>query len=141
MSIIKKIFGQILPNFTNMELNELWDVKVRIIDKKTKEPIGGEGYTIEFYDKDELDVDFLGKGSLNAEGIADVRFDPAAMNSGFEDTEEPETDPDIFFIIKKDGEEVYKSAVTYNINYERDADFDLIEGKEFYLGTFLIDID
>ncbi|MCZ2099993.1 MAG: hypothetical protein LC107_00470 [Chitinophagales bacterium] len=141
MNIIRKAFNRLLPYFQSNELEELWDIKVCILDKKTKQPIGGAGYTIEFYDEDALDVDFLGEGVLNPDGIADVRFNPKLMNSGYEDSDIPETNPDIFFIIKKDGEEIFKSVTTFNIDYSKNASFDIEEGKEFHLGTFLIDIE
>lgn len=141
MNIIKNAFNKLLPYFQSTEMDELWDIKVCILDKKTHTPIGGEGYTIEFYDEDTLDNDFLGSGALMPDGIADVRFNPKNMNADYEDSPLPETKPDIFFIIKKDGKQIFKSVTTCNIDYAKNASFDIEEGKEFYLGTFLVDIE
>ncbi len=140
MNIIRKAFNRLLPYFQSTDLEELWDIKVTILSKNTKQPIGGTGYTIEFYDEDTEDNDFLGSGVINENGIADVRFNPKLINAGTEDEDTPETDPDIFFIIKKDGIEIFKSATTYNIDYAQSATFDIEEGKEINLGTFLVDI-
>ena len=141
MNIIRKAFNRLLPYFLSTDMEELWDIKVTILNKTTKQPVGGTGYTIEFYDEDMGDADFLGSGEINADGIADVRFNPKLMNAGTEDADTPETDPDIFFIIKKDGIEIFKSATTYNIDYAQSATFDIEEGKEVNLGTFLVDIE
>ncbi|MCZ2393437.1 MAG: hypothetical protein LC105_06255 [Chitinophagales bacterium] len=141
MTWMRNALNKLIARITKEELQMLWDIKVEVLDKRTKQPIGGEGYTIEFYDEDENDVDFLGEGVLNEAGIADVRFNPQAMNAGEEDSIISETQPDIFFIIKKDGVEVYKSATTHNLNYERDASFYVKEGKEIFLGTFLVTLN
>lgn len=141
MNIIKKAFYNLLPYFQPTKMDELWDIKVCILNKHTHEPVGGEGYTIEFYDEDESDNDFLGSGPLMANGIADVRFNPKHMHTGYEDSPIPESEPDIFFIIKKNGTEIFKSVTTHNIDYNKNASFDIEAGKEFYLGTFLIDVE
>ncbi len=133
--------NKLIARITSEDLQELWDIEVRILDKHTQKPIGGEGYIIEFYDEDSHDEDFLVSGPLNENGIADVRFNPAAIHAGEEDSIMPETNPDIFFIIKKDGKQVYRSATIYDVDFDQKSTFDIVDGKEIYLGTFLIELN
>ncbi len=141
MAFIRNRLNKFIARMTAPDLQELWDIKVHILDKKTKQPIGGESYMLELYDEDKKDVDFLGSGPLNEQGIADIRFNPQDINQGEEDSILPETKPDIFFVIKKDGKEVYRSTTTYDIDFEKHATFDIEDGKEVFLGTFLIHLE
>jgi hypothetical protein len=134
-------FKNLLMAFNISKLEQQLDVKVRLINKTSKEPIGGEGYSIRFYDKDEFDNDFLGEGPLNENGEADIRFDPSAMIDGAEDWgEEKETDPDLYFELVKDGKVIFTSEVWKDVDYDKLASFDIKEGKEIDFGTFLIDL-
>ena len=130
-----------LLSFKKIDLEELWDVQVRLLDKKTKLPIGGDGFTIRFFDKDINDVDLLGEGLINQDGIADVRFNPSLINQGVEDDKATETKPDVFFVVYKNGQEIYQSTVVDDVDFALHSNFDFIDGKEVNLGTWLIEPD
>lgn len=135
-------FKNLLLSFDITRLEQHLDVRVKLLNKSSKAPIGGEGYSVRFYDKDQRDNDFLGEGSLDEAGVADVRFHPKAMQDGFEDKgEQHETTPDIYFELLKDGKVLFTSAVWDDVDFEKYASFDLQHGQVIDFGTFLIDID
>jgi hypothetical protein len=138
-----RFFKDLLMRFNLVKMNEMHlDVKVQLLDRDSKQPITGEEYLVQFYDKDEFDVDFLGEGPLNEQGIADIRFSPKAMQQGEESWgDEFETKPDLFFRLLKNGEVVFTSEVWDDVDFDQYASFDIQEGKEVNFGTFLIHIN
>lgn len=137
-----RFFKDLLMRFKIRKMEEMHlDVKVRLLDRVSKEPITGAGYLVQFFDKDEFDVDFLGEGTLDADGVADIRFAPEAMQQGEEKWgDEFETKPDLFFRLLKNGQVVFTSEVWDDVDFDQYASFDVKEGKEINFGTFLIDI-
>jgi hypothetical protein len=135
-----RFFKDLLMRFNIRKMDEMHlDVKVRLLDRSSKEPITGEGYLVQFFDKDEFDVDFLGEGPLDANGVADIRFAPEAMQQGEEKWgDEFETKPDLFFRLLKNGQVVFTSEVWDDVDFDQYASFDLKEGKEIDFGTFLV---
>jgi hypothetical protein len=138
-----RFFKDLLMRFNIRKMDEMHlDVKVRLLDRSSKEPITGEGYLVQFFDKDEFDVDFLGEGSLDANGVADIRFAPEAMQQGEEKWgDEFETKPDLFFRLLKNGQVVFTSEVWDDVDFDQYASFDVKEGKEIDFGTFLINLN
>jgi len=137
-----RFFKDLLMRFKIRKMDEMHlDVKVRLLNRATKEPITGEGYLVQFFDKDEFDVDFLGEGPLDENGVADIRFAPEAMQQGEEKWgDEFETKPDLFFRLLKNGQVVFTSEVWDDVDFDQYASFDVKEGKEIDFGTFLINI-
>lgn len=43
MALIRNTLNKLLAKLTSDNLQELWDVEVHLLDKKTKKLIGGEG--------------------------------------------------------------------------------------------------
>jgi len=137
MNFIKELF----LSFTDFKATDRWDIQVKLIDKKTKRPITGDNFTVRFYDKDDLENDFLGEGKVDSSGVADIRFDVSLMQAGAENKKDKnETMPDLFFDLLDNGKVVFTSKVLNNVNFERNASFDLKDGKEINFGTFLIDL-
>jgi hypothetical protein len=138
-----RFFKDLLMRFNIRKMEEMHlDVKVRLLNRATKEPITGEGFLVQFFDKDEFDVDFLGEGPLDENGVADIRFAPEAMQQGEEKWgDEFETKPDLFFRLLKNGQVVFTSEVWDDVDFDQYASFDVKEGKEIDFGTFLININ
>jgi hypothetical protein len=138
-----RFFKDLLMRFNIRKMEEMHlDVKVRLLNRSTKEPITGEGFLVQFFDKDEFDVDFLGEGPLDENGVADIRFAPEAMQQGEEKWgDEFETKPDLFFRLLKNGQVVFTSEVWDDVDFDQYASFDVKEGKEIDFGTFLININ
>lgn len=135
------IWNELQVRFSDLAPTDRWDVEVCLLNKKTKLPIIGNNLKIKFFDKDPKENDFLGEGPVNEKGIADIRFITDLMRTGSEEKgDEKETLPDLFFQIWDGDALLFTSSVLNDVDFERNASFDMKDGKEFNFGTFLIDI-
>jgi len=102
-------------------------------------PLAGPQWSVEVVDEDPLRDDRLGTSSLNEHGEGRVFFSVADVAS----LDSPgERKPDLYFILKRNGREVFRTGV------ERDVDFEALDpvtGRPHDLtrdfGTIEVDID
>lgn len=119
-----------------MELNKEpnIEVKVRLISKGNDEPVSGDRFRVRLYDKDVFNDDYLGESHPDKEGIA--RFIITGKN--FSGTFSLDERPDFYFVVYRDGQEVFKSKVMSNLDITDIEQFVMKEGEVIDLGTFLI---
>jgi hypothetical protein len=87
-------------------------------------PITGDGFTAGLRDKDRLFDDKLGISTLNEDGEASFIFFAEDFDS-FGDTQ-----PDIYFVLWRNGEEVFRSEVFENVDFEA---VDPVTGRQEHL--------
>ena len=78
-------------------------------------PFFGSAYKVSMLDQDRLFDDKLGSTSLNEDGTAEFVFsvaDVLSIDSMGERT------PDIYFVITEDGNEVFRSEVFPEVNFD-----------------------
>ena len=112
------------------------EVTARLIAKGSDAPVTGAEYKVRLYDEDFFEDDFLGESGLDANGVAHITFNPDDF-----DTEDviKETSLDFYFVVFKNGKEIFSSKVMEHVNVERFEKFKMGEGEIFDLGTFLIE--
>ena len=94
-------------------MSEIYKVIARFGDA-SGQPIVGAEYTVGLRDKDSLFDDKLGTSSLNAEGEAEFVFGAADMLSV---DSVAERKPDLYFIVWKNGEEIFRSETFSDVNF------------------------
>ncbi|MBI2730574.1 MAG: hypothetical protein HYX40_07475 [Sphingobacteriales bacterium] len=123
---------------SELSLNRDMNIEViaRLIEKGRDAPVTGSEYLVRLYDEDFFEDDFLGESGLDANGVARITFNPDDF-----DTADviKETSLDFYFVVFKNGKEIYSSKVMEHINVERFEKFKMGEGEIFDLGTFLIE--
>lgn len=77
-------------------------------------PLSGDDYSVALLDEDRFFDDKLGEVRLSAEGIAEFLV-PAADILSFDSS--GEQTPDLYFVVRKDGDEVYRSEVFNEIDF------------------------
>jgi len=78
-------------------------------------PLTGPEYSVRLYDKDRYFDDKLGKTGLDADGSASFLISVADIKS----IDSPdERTPDLYFVLEKDGAEIFRSEVFENIDFE-----------------------
>jgi len=83
--------------------------------KENGEPLTGREYAIGLRDEDRFFDDKLGMSSLDANGVAEFLVfaaDIVSIDSPGERT------PDLYFIVLKNGQEIYRSEVYRNVNFD-----------------------
>ena len=112
------------------------EVTARLIAKGSDAPVTGKEYLVRLYDEDFFEDDFLGESGLDENGVARITFNPDDF-----DTEDliKETSLDFYFVVFKNGKNIFSSKVMEQVNVERFEKFKMGEGEVFDLGTFLID--
>ena len=120
-----------------LSLNEEMNIEIRVllIAKGTDAPVTGNEYTVRLFDKDIFNDDFLGQSSLDEEGIAKFQFTEKHF-AGFAKLDEK---PDFYFVVYRNGKEIFKSRVMQNLDLTNIEEFKMKEGEVVDLGTFLID--
>ncbi len=121
-----------------LSLNEEMNIEVRVllIAKGTDAPVTGKEYAVRLYDKDVFNNDFLGESPLNKNGIAKFKFTEKHFK-GFAKLDEK---PDFYFVVYRNGKEIFKSRVMQNLDLTNIEEFKMKEGEVVDLGTFLIDV-
>ena len=116
-----------------MEL--LVKVTARLLQKGLGKPFSGEEFSFRLYDQDLMKDDFLGEASPDEEGRVEITFHPASIRT----TDSPdETEPDLYFVLLKNGQAIYQSEVINDVNFDREGDFSSREGVSYDMGTFVI---
>lgn len=110
-------------------------IKVRLIAKGTDMELSGPEYTVRLYDKDLFDSDYLGESLLNDEGTATFEV----YHRDFSQPLNLENKPDFYFVVYKNGLEIFKSKVMSNLDLSNLKEFVMREGEIIDLGTFLIE--
>lgn len=117
----------------NPEMN--FEVTARFIAKGSDAPVTGDAYTVRLFDKDLFDSDFIGESGLDANGYSLISFNHAA----FGDLANLETFPDLYFVVYKNGEPIFKSKVMEDVDLAAIEQYKKGEGEVINLGTYLID--
>lgn len=116
-------------------MENIVNIHVNIVNKKTNEPPTEDGFIVKFFDKDIIEDDYLGECTLDGRGhgiISITRDDFRSIDSPAEKY------PDIYFKVFYANDEIYKSKVYKNLHIEESDPFPASEGIHFDLGTFLI---
>jgi len=124
---------------SELSLNEEMNIEVRVllIAKGTDDPVTGSEYTVRLFDKDIFNDDFLGESLLDEDGLAKFLFTKEHF-AGFANLDEK---PDFYFVVYRNGKEIFKSGVMKNLDLTNLEEFRMKEGELVDLGTFLIDTD
>ncbi|MEO7315325.1 MAG: hypothetical protein ABIW47_09075 [Ginsengibacter sp.] len=117
------------------EMNLL--IKVRLIAKGSDSVVHGDDFFVRLYDKDLFNDDYLGQSNLNEEGIAGFTISQKDFSNPFN----IDTRPDFYFVVYKNGEEIFRSKVMSNLDLSNIQEFVMTEGEVIDLGTFLIDTE
>jgi hypothetical protein len=80
-------------------------------------PLTGDNYAVALLDKDRFFDDRLGEAELNADGVAEFLISAADFLS-FDSA--GERTPDLYFVVRKDGDEIYRSEVFDEVGFEVD---------------------
>ena len=122
---------------SKLSLNEEMNIEVRVllIAKGTDEPVTGKQYMVRLYDKDLFNYDFLGESFPDQDGIAKFIFTEKHF-AGFANLDDK---PDFYFVVFRDGKEIFKSRAMRNLDLRDMEEFKMKEGEVVDLGTFLID--
>ncbi len=78
-------------------------------------PLTGDDYSVAILDEDKYFDDKLGESKLKGDGSADFIITVADILS-FDSA--GETTPDLYFVVRKGGKEVFRSEVFDNVNFE-----------------------
>ena len=118
----------------NKEINI--EVRVLLIAKGTDDPVTGDEYAVRLFDKDIFNDDFLGESSLDEDGLAKFQL----TEKHFEGFAKLDEKPDFYFVVYRNGKEIFKSRVMKNLDLSDIAEFRMKEGEVVDLGTFLIEV-
>lgn len=116
-------------------MQQIVKIHVKLLGKNGAKLLKGKDYKVKFYDKDPLKDDFLGESTINSNGHAIVSITADDYQSKGSPREKF---PDIYFVVEKKGERIYKSPTYKNLHIEEVDDFSLSEGLNCDLGTFII---
>jgi hypothetical protein len=130
------IFKQIFMSNFSLNPNMNIEVTARLIAKGSDAPVTGKEYLVRLYDEDFFEDDFLGESGLDTNGVASISFNPGDFDTG---DVLKENSLDFYFVVFKNGKEIFSSKVMEHINVERFEKFKMGEGEIFDLGTFLIE--
>lgn len=112
-------------------------VEAFFLEKGSGKPLSGD-YTVKMFDKDIFSDDYLGETPLSDKGEASVTFSLDKVISADSPLEKY---PDLYFVLFKGTNVIYKSKVLEDLNFDEEGTFDFKEGKKYDLGTFLIDLE
>ena len=114
------------------------EVTARLIAKGSDQPVTGKEFNVKLFDKDFFEDDFLGQSGLDGNGELRINFNPSRL-----DTNDPikETSLDFYFVVFKNGTEIFRSKVMEDVDINAIDQFKMGEGEVINLGTFLIDVD
>jgi hypothetical protein len=113
-------------------------IKASFMIKGSGRLLNGTEYSARLYDKDLIKDDFIEVSSLSAEG--EVAFTLHTKNIAGWDSP-GETKPDLYIVLEKYGEEIFRTPVAVNLDIDKSGDFDPDKGIHFDLGTYLVDTE
>ncbi len=87
-------------------------------------PLHGDQYSIVLLDEDKFFDDKLGEQELTVEGVAEFLISAADILS-FDSM--GETTPDLYFVVRRNGDEVFRSQVFTDVDFEMT---DPVTGKQ-----------
>lgn len=87
---------------------------IATFESASGEPLSGSGYVARVFDKDPVVDDALGSSTLDEAGTASFLFSRLEFNTA--DTP-LETKPDLYFTLERDDVEVFRSCVTWNLDF------------------------
>jgi len=85
-----------------------------IFQTENSAPVTGDQYTVCLRDKDRFFDDKLGRSKLDAEGRAEFIINAADILSI---DSQGEVAPDLYFVIQKDGREIFRSPVYTEVDF------------------------
>lgn len=106
-----------------------------LLKKGNNTPLNENGVVVRLYDKDLVNDDFLGEAVPDADGVARFTFtekDLRSADSPFERL------GDLYFVVRINGSEVYRSPVADDLDPAVDGSFSTKEGHRLDLGTYLV---
>lgn len=107
----------------------------RFIAKGSDTPLTGDAYKLRLFDKDIFDDDYIGESSLDNNGVGKISFN----HSAFSDFGNLETTPDFYFVVVKNGIQIFESKVMQEVDIVAMEQFKMGEGAVIDLGTFLVE--
>lgn len=121
---------------TDLSLNEDMNLEVtaRFIGKGHDSALT-DAYTVRLYDKDIFEDDFLGETRLDENGVAKI----SVANKAFGDLFNIDEKPDLYFVVYKHKQEIFKTKVLKEIDTDTIKKFTMGEGQVVDLGTYLVD--
>ncbi len=111
------------------------EVTARFISRGSAIPLTGDAYKFRLFDKDVFDDDYIGESTLDGDGVGKIKFNSAAFN----DLANLETTPDLYFVLVKNGVQVFKSKIMEDVDIAALQQFKMGEGEVLELGTFLVE--
>ncbi len=111
------------------------EVTARFITKGGDTSLTGDAYKLRLFDKDVFDDDYIGESSLDSNGVGKIIF----SQSAFGDIANLETTPDFYFVLVKNGVQIFESTVMENLDIAALEQFKMGEGGVLDLGTFLVE--
>lgn len=79
------------------------------------EPVAGDDLSVRLMDEDRYFDDKLGEVVISADGVAEIMItavDILSFDSAGERT------PDLYFVVRKDGDEIFRSEVFREVDFE-----------------------
>jgi len=119
----------------SLNSNPAIEVTVTLIAKGADAPLTGDAYKVRLFDKDIFDDDYIGESGLDANGVARISF----SHSAFADFGNLEQQPDFYFVVVKDGSQIFESKVMENIDIDAVENFKMGKGEVIDLGTYLVE--
>lgn len=114
-------------------MSGLYRFVVRFVEKGTGRPVTGRAYRARFFDRDLIRDNRLGDSPLDAEGVAGVVVSSAA----FKGLDSPgETRPDLYCVLEKDGREVFRTPVRWDIDVSARDPVTKVSERTIDLGVF-----
>ena len=111
------------------------EVTARFITKGGDAPLTGDAYKLRLFDKDVFDDDYIGESNLDSNGVGKIKFNHAA----FGDIAKLETTQDFYFVLVKNGVQVFESKVMEDVDIAALEQFKMGEGEVLDMGTFLVE--
>ena len=112
------------------------EVTARFITKGSDTALTGDAYKLRLFDKDVFDDDYIGESYLDSNGVGKIQFTIAA----FGDIANLETTPDFYFVLVKNGVQIFESKVMEDVDIAALEQFKMGEGGVLDLGTFLVEV-
>ena len=111
------------------------EVTARFITKGGDMPLTGDAYKFRLFDKDVFDDDYIGESIIDSNGVVNIQFTTTA----FGDIANLETTPDFYFVLVKNGVQIFESKVMEDMDITAFEQFKMGHGGVIDLGTFLVE--